>query len=225
VSTPVEEAIAALEAARVRYIIVGGVAVVLHGHLRATGDLDLVIDLSEDNARRAIEALVALGYRPRAPVAAESFADPSARAGWIRDKNMVVFSMWRRLGDLEIDLFVNEPFDFEAVLQRAVRVELEHSEATVLALADLILLKRGAGPPQDLADIAALEELEEDGMAEGFDDGFEGTRRRQAQQARGMTHVERLRWLEAKRRELLRLLGLASPQRRNPPADTNRPPG
>jgi predicted nucleotidyltransferase len=161
-ATPIEEAIAALEAAGVRYIIVGGVAVVLHGHLRATGDLDLVIDLSEDNALRTIEALLALGYRPRAPVAAEAFADPSERESWIRDKNMLVFSMWRRAGDIEIDLFVKEPFDFEAVFRRAIRVELEHSRATVLALEDLIALKRGAGRPQDLADIAALEVLMDD---------------------------------------------------------------
>jgi hypothetical protein len=46
-------------------------------------------------------------------------------------------------------------------------------------------------------------------MVDGFDSGFEGTRRRQARQALAMTHLERLRWLEAKREELLRLLGRA----------------
>jgi predicted nucleotidyltransferase len=162
-STPVEEAVAALEAAGVRYVIVGGVAVVLHGHLRATGDLDLVVDLQEDNARRAIDALVALGYRARAPVAPEAFADADARERWIREKNMLVFSLWRRAGDIEIDLFVKEPFDFETVFGRALRVDLEHGKATVVALDDLIALKRDAGRPQDLADVAALEALVENG--------------------------------------------------------------
>jgi hypothetical protein len=54
VTDPFERTIAALEAARVRYLIVGGVAVVLHGHLRTTGDLDLLVDLSDDNATKIV---------------------------------------------------------------------------------------------------------------------------------------------------------------------------
>lgn len=50
-------------------------------------------------------------------------------------------------------------------------------------------------------------------MAEEFDDGFEGTRRRQAKLGLRMTHLQRLRWLEEKRNELLRLLGRARPPR------------
>ena len=52
----------------VRYVVVGGVAVVLHGVARLTGDLDLAVDLTPSEARKAIDALVACGFRSRLPV-------------------------------------------------------------------------------------------------------------------------------------------------------------
>jgi hypothetical protein len=58
--------LAALNEARVRYVVVGGVAVVLHGHLRFTADLDLVLALDRDNVLAALAALQGLGFRPRA---------------------------------------------------------------------------------------------------------------------------------------------------------------
>jgi hypothetical protein len=157
---PIEQVLGALNGAGVRYLVVGGVAVVLHGHLRTTADLDLVVSLEPANARRAIEAVTALGYRPRAPVPAERFADPAERASWIADKGLTVFSLWSdRTPGLEVDLFVREPFDFEAAWARRVTVSLDTTTATVASLEDLLGLKRAANRPQDLADIEALEAI------------------------------------------------------------------
>ena len=50
----IERVLAALNAAEVRYLVVGGVAVVLHGYLRTTADLDLVVELETDNVLRAV---------------------------------------------------------------------------------------------------------------------------------------------------------------------------
>lgn len=157
---PIEQVLGALNAAGVRYLVVGGVAVVLHGHLRTTADLDLVVSLEPANARRAIDAVSALGYRPRAPVPAEHFADPGERAAWIADKGLTVFSLWSdRTPALEIDLFVREPFDFEQAWSRRVTVSLDATTATVASLEDLLALKRAAKRPQDLADIESLEAI------------------------------------------------------------------
>lgn len=140
-----------------QYLVVGGVAVVLHGHLRTTADLDLVVQLAPENARRAISALAALGFQPKAPVPAEAFADPAARKSWIDDKGMTVFSLWSdRLPGTEVDLFVQEPLPFEEAYARAVRVALDTTTATVVSLQDLIALKRASGRPIDLADVEAL---------------------------------------------------------------------
>ncbi|MDE2180336.1 MAG: hypothetical protein KGJ40_05750 [candidate division NC10 bacterium] len=156
----IESILDALNRARVRYLVVGGVAVVLHGYLRTTADLDLIVQLDRDNVLRAIRALRDHDYRPRAPVAAEEFAERQVREQWIREKGLAVFTLWSPAHPtLEIDLFVSEPFDFDAVYARALRVLLEKTEATVIALEDLITLKRGVGRPRDLEDITALESL------------------------------------------------------------------
>ena len=84
-----------LNASGTRYVVVGGVATVLHGYTRLTADIDLIIDLEREAARQAIRALVAFGLRPRVPVNAEDFADERIRAGWIRDKRMQVFSFFK----------------------------------------------------------------------------------------------------------------------------------
>lgn len=168
----IEGILGALNRARVRYLIVGGIAVVLHGHLRTTADLDLVIQLERENVLKAMTALGELGYRPRAPVPAESFAEREIREQWIHEKGLAVFSLWSpKHLTLEIDLFVSEPFDFEAVYERALRVPLEKTEATVIALDDLITLKRRVGRPRDLEDVAALESLRQaEGPGESAND-------------------------------------------------------
>ena len=156
----IERVLTALNEANVRYLVVGGVAVVLHGHLRTTADLDLVVQLAPDNALRAVLALGRLGYRPRAPVPVEQFADPRMRASWIKDKGLTVFGLWSdQVLGLEIDLFVAEPFDFDTVYARSVRVPLDSATVTVVALADLVVLKQAAGRPIDIADIEALQAL------------------------------------------------------------------
>jgi hypothetical protein len=150
----------ALERAQVRYLVVGGVAVVLHGHLRVTADLDLVVDLQPSNARAAVLALEELGYRPRAPVPLVQFADASARQSWIDDKGMTVFSLWSPSSPgTEVDLFVEEPFAFEATYARAIKVDLEGTVVSVIGLQDLINLKRAAGRRKDLDDAEALSAI------------------------------------------------------------------
>jgi hypothetical protein len=85
--------LAAFNEAGVKYVAVGGLAVVLYGHSRLTADLDLVIALDRDNVLRAVSVLQGLGYAPRAPVKAELFADEALREEWIRERGMTVFSM------------------------------------------------------------------------------------------------------------------------------------
>jgi hypothetical protein len=151
---------AALQRAGVRYLVVGGVAVVLHGHPRFTADLDLVVALDPDNARAAIDALSGLGYRPRAPVAGALFADPAARRSWVEEKGLTVFTLWSpEHPATEIDLFVQEPFPFDAAFARAMKAELGDVTVPVASIEDLVALKRAAGRPKDLEDIRVLEAL------------------------------------------------------------------
>lgn len=144
----------------VRFLVVGGVAVVLHAHPRFTADLHLVLDLEPENARRALEVLASLGFRPRPPVALASFADPEVRRSWVEEKGLTVFSVWspQALGT-EVALFVEEPFDFSAAFARAERVMLGDTAVPVLSIRDLVALKRSVARSKDLDDVEALETI------------------------------------------------------------------
>jgi hypothetical protein len=155
-----ERIFAALEASGARYLVVGGVAVVLHGHLRFTADLDLAVAFDLGNVELVLGALQRLGYRPRAPVPLRAFADAEQRADWVRTKGMTVFSLWSAdLPGTEIDLFVEDPLPFEAAWPRRLRADLGGLGVNVAGLADLIEMKRRAGRPQDLEDMRQLDAI------------------------------------------------------------------
>jgi hypothetical protein len=159
-----DDVYAALEAADVRYVVVGGMAVVMSGHVRATVDLDVVVDLAPEPAMRAMRALQQIGLRPRVPVTPTDFADPGIRNQWIEDKHMQVLSFYdpQNLAR-EVDVFVAYPLDFELLVQRAVHTRVGDRSIPVAAVEDLIVMKTQAGRAQDLADIEALQRIRERG--------------------------------------------------------------
>jgi predicted nucleotidyltransferase len=150
-----------LNDANVRYVVVGGIAAVLHGHVRATADIDLVIDLEPTEATKAIRALVDGGFKPLAPVDPLLFANPIEREGWINNKGMKVFSLHSSTPGPSVDLFVRHPIPFEDLWSRAVSMDLGGVEVKICSIDDLIALKRSAGRPQDLADIEQLARIQE----------------------------------------------------------------
>jgi hypothetical protein len=165
----VEAIVRAFEESNVRYLIVGGLAVVAHGHLRFTADIDVVLDLSPENLQRALPALADLGYRPRPPVPLEAFEDPAERRRWVDQKGLTVFSLWSpRHRESELDLFVTMPFDFDAAHERRLVAELAPGLlASFVSLEDLIRMKEEAGRPQDLEDIRRIRELGDEAVEDG----------------------------------------------------------
>jgi len=160
----VEAIVEALNQAHVRYLVVGGLAVVAHGYVRFTADIDLILDLAAANVSQAIAALGGLGYRPRAPVSLDEFAEPAKRAQWVLERNMTVFSLFSvEHPATELDLFVEPPLDFETAYRSAVRMEVAPGvTATFVGLADLLGLKQRAGRAQDLLDIEKLTALRQE---------------------------------------------------------------
>jgi hypothetical protein len=151
----------ALNRADVRYVVVGGVAVVLHGFARLTGDVDLAIDLRPPEARKAVEAFARLGLRPRLPVDPLQFADATVRASWVRDRHMRVFTFLDPTNPmLLVDCFAEDVLPFDGLWERSEVMPLASTTVRVASIADLIALKRLAGRPQDEQDIEALEEIE-----------------------------------------------------------------
>jgi hypothetical protein len=158
-----DDVYAALSEAGVRFVVVGGTAVALQGYARLTVDLDLVIDLATEQVELAITALSDLGFTPRLPVAAVDFADPEIRETWVREKNLQVFSLYDPDNvTREVDLFAVEPLPFEELLDQATKMVIAGAVVPVASRQHLIDMKRRVGRPQDLADVAALEELSRD---------------------------------------------------------------
>lgn len=160
----VREIFAALNEAEVDYVVVGGLAVILHGYLRATADLDLAIGLSPQNARRGMQSLASIGLQPRLPVAIEDFADPAKRADWRRLRNMLVFPLWDPGNPLRsVDVFIDEPIAFDVLLRDAVRKNLAGVDVPVASIDHLIQMKQLAGRARDLEDIDKLQQIRDDG--------------------------------------------------------------
>ena len=142
------------------YVVVGGFAVILHGHLRATRDLDLVIGFAPDNIVKACDALSAIGLRPRLPVTFQDFADPAKREDWFRHRNMLVFPLWDPTNpERSVDVFIHEPMDFASLLKHSVVKDLDGVPIRVASVAHIIAMKQDAGRRQDLDDIDALRQI------------------------------------------------------------------
>jgi hypothetical protein len=153
-----------LHEADVRYIVVGGLAVIEHGFLRQTKDIDLVIELEPANIIRALESLQNLGYFPRVPVRPEDFARPELRERWIHEKGMLVLNLFSDQHiETPIDVFVRHPFSFAEEFTNALTEEIE-TDVTVrfVTLPTLLRLKEEAGRPHDLIDIEHLRLREEE---------------------------------------------------------------
>ncbi len=155
-----EPLFAALNAANVRYVVVGGLAVVLHGHARLTVDVDLIVDLDPFEAAKAIDVLAASGLQPRLPVNASDFANATVREAWVRERGMKVFSMLDPNNPMRVvDLFAEYPIPFDELWESSVEFDLRDTTVRVVSIPHLIRLKRLAGRPQDQADIVQLEAI------------------------------------------------------------------
>jgi hypothetical protein len=158
------EAVAkALDAAHVRYLVAGGLAVNAHGYIRLTMDIDLVIALDAANIHLAFNALAGIGYRPTVPVKADAFAQPEQRQLWREEKGMQVLNFHSDLFlATSVDVFVSEPFDFAHEYEIAMRGELLPGvEVRFVSIPTLIRMKQAAGRPRDLDDIQHLTWLQE----------------------------------------------------------------
>jgi hypothetical protein len=146
-----------LAVARVRFVVVGGLALLLHGIDRLTADVDLVLDLSLAATQDAVRALTQGGYRPLAPVDPISLADPEQRLDWQTTRGMQVFSFWDTTNlRPTVDVMLAPVVSFDELWADAQIVDIGGVEVRIASVAHLIRMKEAAGRPQDLADIERL---------------------------------------------------------------------
>jgi len=146
----------AFAAARVPYAIAGGYAVALHGAVRGTMDVDLVIRLRERDFAQAEQVLKGLGLQPRLPVSASDVF--RFREEYIHNRNLLAWSFSNPSNPAEVvDILIAE----DLARHRAVRIMVKGRRLSVISRKNLIEMKTRSGRPQDLEDVAALERLEQ----------------------------------------------------------------
>jgi predicted nucleotidyltransferase len=142
----------------VEFILVGGLAVQVHGHVRFTRDLDIVPAPDLLNLSRLEEALAAMG------------GDPPNPHRLRRAPHLHAETDHGPLDILNIELLEGVRLTYERLRSRAEEVEYEGRTVLVAGLDDLIRMKRVAGREVDLSDIGALTrtdaQLQEEAQAE-----------------------------------------------------------
>ena len=141
--------LAAFAAAKVEYAVVGGVAVNMHGYIRATNDLDVFIRPTVENARAAYAALLALGVALKG-IEPEDLLDDdeNLRFGPVHDHIDILAS----IGEMS----------FDQVWQNRLEADVQGVRVNFISKTDLIANKRQVGRLRDLADAEELELIPEE---------------------------------------------------------------
>lgn len=141
----------------VRYLVVGGIAVNLHGYVRLTVDLDVMVDLSEPNLTKVVKVMDRLGYVPRVPVNPIDLVLPEKRKEWIRQKGAVVFTfVHTQRPSRQLDVFLSNPIEFENAYIGKELKELFGVQIPIASIDDIIALKSVSNRPRDREDIEHL---------------------------------------------------------------------
>lgn len=150
----IERVVACLQREGVRFAVAGGYAVALHGAVRGTVDIDLVLAWSRKNLVAAESALNRMGLRSRLPLKAEEVFD--FREEYIRNRNLIAWSFVNDADPMEIvDLVLTE----DLVAMQVDMIPAGRLRLPVIAVPDLIRMKEKSGRAQDIEDIQALRRI------------------------------------------------------------------
>lgn len=136
-----------LNRAGVRYVLVGGIALIRHGVIRATRDVDAVIAADAENLARVLSLIEAWpASRPDGtPVPVDTVAPGKT------------INLTTPDGDVDLLAERPSPLSFHELLVRAEIRRVDGVQAPICSLADLVALKRLAGRERDLVDLRDLE--------------------------------------------------------------------
>src|SRR3989338_2042828 len=169
----IAELLQALSEGQVQYVLVGGMAVQLHGFMRSTFDIDLVLAMNDENLVRFIDVAKRFGLIPSIPVPIDSLRNASQIEQWHREvgqegkprsgcsqKGMLAFALREpQIGGGVVDILVRPEVPFEQLMQNAMVGGLFAQQVWIASIDDLLTMKRVATRPKDQLDIAALEKI------------------------------------------------------------------
>lgn len=156
----------ALDRDEVRYLLIGGLAINIHGVERATMDVDLMLALDEQNLARFLKTAESLALTPVLPVQLADLANKEKRQEWIETKHMLAFALRPPEAYAPtIDILVKPVVPFEDAYLRRIEKDVGGFKVVLASLDDLIAMKTGTGRQSDASDIEALRRLRDLGAA------------------------------------------------------------
>ncbi len=154
------ELFSALDRHKVDYLLIGGLAVSLHGVERATMDVDITVAMSPANLAALIETARELKLTPVLPVPLESLSNIELLREWHANRNLEAFALRTpELAGVTIDVLLFPPVDFVGMQQRAVEFDVAGTVIKVVSIDDLIAMKSAVGRPIDLSDVEHLQRI------------------------------------------------------------------
>lgn len=154
-----EEIFREFQRQKVKYILVGGIAVNLLGSLRSTADMDVLVEMSNDNLRKVVNILKNKGYHVKQPVDPMGIADEKIRHDWIKNKHMKAFNFYKENGLKEVDIIIDSPISYEKARKDAIRIKIDDIILPVISINNLIIMKKNAGRNKDNLDIEELQKI------------------------------------------------------------------
>ena len=143
-----------LQDAGVRYALVGGYAVALHGAVRGTVDIDFVVNWDHKSLAGAEKALNRIGLVSRLPISADDLFQ--YRQEYIENRNLTAWNFYNPQ-DLSEQVDIIITYDLKRI--KTIQIQTADGPVRILPLRELIKMKRASGRPQDLEDVKALEKL------------------------------------------------------------------
>ena len=147
------EVVDALGNAKLKYAVVGGYALALHGIVRATMDVDLVLQLSLRDFQSAEKALRGIGLQSRLPLRAADVIN--LRQEYIENRNLIAWSFVDFQNPVrQVDILITMDLRDLAI----EKISTGGRKISVATLEQLLVLKKSAGRPQDLLDVRRIAE-------------------------------------------------------------------
>ena len=158
---PYRELFTALNDAEIRYLIVGGVAVNLHGYRRFTGDIDIVLALDPENLEKVTTLMHNFGYIERLPIMLQELSNEETVKRLLIEKGMTAYTFLSNKRErIDMDILAGESLRFDELEGRKVMLDLEEGlKVPVIAVSDLIAMKQVANREKDIQDVQMLLEL------------------------------------------------------------------
>ena len=144
---------------KVKYLLVGGIAVNLFGFVRSTADMDILVEMSNENLKKVVSILKKKGYHVKQPVDPMGIADEKLRYDWIHNKHMKAFNFYKEDELREVDIIIESPVSFKDAQKGRLCFRIDDLLLPVISIDNLIKMKSRTGRGVDKLDIEELKKI------------------------------------------------------------------